>query len=99
MPEAVTVRNLLADNFTAVFHCICAKRIHPLMELKKSKPIFTTVTLLHDKRGLQKGWRSCSDVVFKPVGFFSIPLYNNSPKPRQEHKAVQLKSLHVRTGS
>ena len=92
MPETVTVRDLLVDNFTAIFHCIYAKRIHPLMELKKSKPIYTTMTLLHDKKGLEKGWRSHSDVLFKPVVFSSIPLYNNSPKPRQEHKAVQRKT-------
>lgn len=98
MPETVTLRDLLVDNFTAIFHCICAKRNHPLMELNKSKPICTTVILLHNKRGLENGWRSHFDVLFKPVVFSSIPLYDNSPKPRQEHKAAQLKSLHVQTG-
>lgn len=90
MPETVTVRDLLVDNFTAIFHRICAKGIQSLIELKKSKPIYTIATLLHDKRGLEKGWRSHSDVLFKPVVFSSIPLFDNSPKPRQEHMAVQL---------
>lgn len=99
MPETVAVRDLPVNNFTAIFHCIYAKTIRPLMELKKSKPIYTTVALLHDKRGLEKGWRSHYGVLFKPVVFSSIPLYNNSPKPRQERNAVQLKSLHVQTGS
>lgn len=41
-------------------------------------------------------WRR--GALFKPVVFSSVQLYNNNPKPRQEHKAVQLKSLHVQTG-
>lgn len=38
-------------------------------------------------------WRR--DALFKQ--WFS-PQSNNRPKPRQEHKAVQLKSLHVQIG-
>lgn len=54
VPETVTVGDLI-DNSTATFHWIYAKRIYPLMELRKSKPVYAAVILLHDKRGLEKG--------------------------------------------
>lgn len=54
MPEAATVWDLLVDNFTLIFHCIYANRIHSQMELKKSKPIYPTTTFLHDKRELEE---------------------------------------------